>query len=236
LGSDWEYELGREKIREFRSSLAITESGEVPPGFVFAYAVVPGLARALVDPGIANERAGLRLASLEVAWTSTPLAGSLLRGRLLSVDSHGATIRCLDGEELVVDVRLGFSETDEVPDPEPGPVLGERITADAGRSLAFAAATWDLNPAYWNERFVAAAGLDATVVPPGLGASWVLQMIRRSSGRPLREAKISFGSAPRTGDELMGRVSASEDRASFIVGAGERAVCWGRATWGEDPL
>ncbi len=233
----WEYELCREKLREFRSALAITESGEVPPGFVFAYAVVPTLYRALTHPELKDQRARLRLATLSVRWNAQVAAGDKLSGSLASIDASAATSVCTaaGGAEPTVEIRLGFADGLEAT-VEPGPILGERITADAGRSIAFAAATWDLNPAYYNERFASAAGLDGTVVPPGLPASWVLQMIRRSSGSRLVAAHVGFGPAARTGAELVGRVSQSSGSASFSVSAGETVVCWGQAAWDHEAL
>jgi acyl dehydratase len=237
LSSSWEYELCREKLREFRSALAITESGEVPPGFVFAYAVVPALYRALPHPELKDHRARLRLASIDVSWNQPIAPGDRLSGTLGTIDRSGVSAICTveAGFEPAVEVRLGFIDAPDV-SVEPGPVLGERITADAGRSVAFAAATWDLNPAYYNERFASASGLDVTIVPPGLPVSWVLQMIRRSSGSRLTHAQIGFGPAARTGAELMGRVAQSSASASFSVTADDTAVCWGKAAWNHESL
>lgn len=221
----WTYEIGAEKLREFRSALAIKESGEVPPGFVFAYAVVPGLARILTHPYFAGRRDGLRLSGIAIRWDGLPTKNEVVDCSV-SFEGDNPLITCVGTGTVEVRVMLSHGGV-ELPRIPSGPVLGERLIVDAGRALAFAAATWDLNPVYWNERFARAAGLDATVVPPGLPAAWVLQMIRRSSGARLERAELVFGHAARPGDELMARVVQEAGSSDFVVAAGDVPVCWG---------
>ncbi len=236
IGPTWTYEIGTEKVRELRSCLGMPDGATVPAGAVFAYAIVPGITRALIDPRLAPRRADLRLVSLDLRWVS-PLHPNDELDCSIEVDADGtATIEVHREGRRTVEAKLRLAGDTPEPPAMNGAILGERTVMDAGRAMAFAAATWDLNPAYWNVELARAAGLGGPVAPPGLALTWALETVRRSSGEPVSSATIGFGRTPRVGEEIAVRIAHSEKGADFVVATGHEPICWGSCSTGSNRL
>jgi acyl dehydratase len=206
LAPNWRYDLGSRKIFELRSSLGLSGDGPAPPSSVFAYAVVPGLARMLTHPAVAALRSELRMSRLEVVFASE----LDLRGELrcsIDVDVSSAvvgTIASSDqrGGRAVATLHLTTDDDHVNLAPLEGPSATVHTSANPARAIAFSAATWDLNPAYWDEDFATRVGMGGVVVPPGLSLALSLEAIRAAEGKEVDSYDVIFERAARPGDEL----------------------------------
>ena len=73
---------------------------------------------------------------------------------------------------------------------------------DPARTLAFSAATWDLNPAHWDREFAASVGLPGVVAPPGLAAAWLVELGERETGENFKRWDVTFQRSPLAGELL----------------------------------
>lgn len=234
LAGRWNYDLGDRKIFELRSALGLDAEGPAPRGAVFAYAVTPALARILTHPHVAVTRDVLRISRLEVAFASEVD----MRDQLdCSVDVRvgnalAGVVSCIDrrGARVVATVHLDRDESPPSRGFEVEDVVELRL--DPARSIAFAAATWDLNPAYWDVPFAEVAGLGGLVAPPGLAVSLALEEIERRWGRPVSALDVRFERAGRPGDTLMLGLGLSGNQVFFEARAGADVVVQGDALLG----
>lgn len=236
LGERWRYALGHRKIFEFRSSLGLEGDGPAPSSAVWAYGVVPGLARVLTHREIAGRRDDLRLVRVEAAFASElDMRGELVCAIDISADDEvSSVISCVDdrGALAVVSLHLAPS-TSPVPMPPLGvPTGSEELRVDAGPCVAFAAATWDLNPAYWDRDLAQLAGLGGPIAPPGLPVALAVEAIERAAGRHLSSYDVHFDRAARPGDVLDLRVAAGADEARFELVSEAGPVLHGTAVLG----
>jgi acyl dehydratase len=238
LASNWRYDLGSRKIFEFRSALGLDGEGPAPAGAVFAYAIVPGLARMLTEPRVVAHRNELRMSRVEVVFSSAlDMRGELVNAIEVEVgDSVVGVISSRDprGARAVATLHL-TSDLDyepSIPVDEGRPVA--RLQLDPARCVAFAAATWDLNPSYWDRDFAEAAGLGDLVVPPGLPVALAVEELERASGRHSSALDVRFDRAARPGDRLELRTNGgpSPDDLFFEAESQDGLVLSGRAMLG----
>jgi hypothetical protein len=219
LSTRWRYDLGNRKIYEFRSALGLDAEGPAPRGAVFAYAIVPALARMLTHPEVSSRRDEFRMSRLEVAFASElDMRGELICSiETLVRDSIVGKISCRDvrGAQAVATLHLD----DAIDPPAPRPDLREvaELRFDRARCIAFAAATWDLNPAYWDREFAEAAGLRGLVTPPGLPVSLAMEEVERQSGRPVAAVDVAFERAGRPGEIAQLLLASAEPTPSFEI-------------------
>ena len=226
LSSRWRYDLGHRKIFEFRSALGMPGEGPAPSSAVFAYGIVPGLARVLTHSPVAAHRDELRLARVEAVFASElDMRGELLCEIDVRLDEEVvAVISCVDdrGARAVATVHLS-SDADEdgsAPSPVEAVIDGD-LPIDPARCVAFAAATWDLNPAYWDRELAEAAGLGGVVAPPGLPLALALGKLEESANRSVIATDVRFERAARPGEVVRLRASGTSGEVAFeVVGAG----------------
>lgn len=237
LSSRWRYDLGHRKIFEFRSALGLPGDGPAPSSAVFAYGVVPGIARALTHPQVAAHRDDLRLARVETVFASElDMRGELICTADLRIeDEVVAVVSCVDdrGARAVATIHLSSGDAGDSPS-ESGAGVAEvsELRIDPARCVAFAAATWDLNPAYWDRELAELAGLGGVVAPPGLPFALALDVIERGDGRPVSAVDVHFDRAARPGDVLHLHVSRSRHDLRFMVTGDEMTVLRGEAVLG----
>ena len=234
LGAHWRYDLGDQKISELRSALGLTPEGPAPRGAVFAYAVVPALARMLTHPEVAAHRDSVRMSRLEVVFASElDMRNTLTCGIEVHVrDAIAGVVSCTDllGARAVSTLHLDLEDT-----APPAAEASDRqvtLSLDPARSVAFAAATWDLNPAYWDAPFAEAAGLGSVVCPPGLAVALSIEAIEAATSSALAAIDVRFEHAARPGDELTLSFSRDGDEIPFRVVADDRLVLYGRGALG----
>lgn len=225
LSSRWRYDLGHRKIFEFRSALGLPGEGPAPSSAVFAYGIVPGIARALTHREVAAHRDVLRLERIEAVFASElDMRGELICSSDLRIgDGVVAMISCADERDARAVVTIHLSSTDAVGGSALSTnIIVDELRIDPARCVAFAAATWDLNPAYWDRELAAAAGLGGLVAPPGLAVALALEAIEGRTHRSVVAMDVHFERAARPGDVLQLYASDLIDNVSFeVVGGGE---------------
>ena len=240
LASHWRYDLGQRKIFELRSSLGLSGEGPAPSSAVFAYGVVPGLARVLTHPEVAAHRTDLRLARVETVFASElDMRDSLICAIDVGVGrSVVATISCEDtyGASAVATVHLTPDADYSPPEPLTSPDVSHQLHIDPARCVAFAAATWDLNPAYWDRELAEAVGLGGPVAPPGLPFALAIEALERNCGRHAAAVDVYFDRTARPGDVLDLRYKGGPRDLSFEAESSEGLVLHGRAVLGHDEV
>jgi acyl dehydratase len=235
LSARWRYDLGQRKILEFRSALGLPAEGPAPSSAVFAYGIVPGIARALVHPPVATHRDALRLARVEAVFASElDLYGELICAIDLKVADHVvAVMSCVDGRGARAVATIHLRSDDEYPtgDEVPGDDV-EELTIDPGRCVAFGAATWDLNPAYWDKELAEAANLGGLVAPPGLPFALTLESLERRAGFRASAVDVHFHRAARPGDRLRLNVGGERSALRFVLTGPEGIVLSGTGVLG----
>lgn len=233
LSPRWRYDLGDRKIQEFRSSLGLPPEGPAPRGAVFAYAVVPALARMLTHPRVAASRDSVHMSRLELAFASELDMRDLLVCTIdVQVrDSITGIVSCTDrlGARAVATLHL---DAEGGPPPSDTFLDAAELSLDPARSVAFAAATWDLNPAYWDEEFARVARLGGVVCPPGLPVALSIERLERSTGHALAAVDVHFVHAARPGEVLTLGTSRAGREVRFRAKAEDRIVLYGRAMLG----
>jgi hypothetical protein len=233
LAPHWRFDLGHRKTFEFRSALGLSGEGPAPSSAVFAYGIVPGLARTLMHPEIATQRDDLRLARVETVFASELDMSGLLT---CAIDVHAreeiaAVISCRDerGAGSIVTVHLSPDDHYEAPSPLAGATELERFHTDPARCVAFAAATWDLNPAYWDRELAELAGFGGTVAPPGLPFALALKALEAEAKGPSSSVDVHFDRAARPGDLLVLNTVPAGEETLFELSSEDGPVLHGRA-------
>jgi hypothetical protein len=145
-------------------------------------------------------RAELALISVTVDLTSAPAPRATIAAScdVRSTDDVVVASVSLETDASIGQVTIELGRTTRAPRaigvPASTQETDRSLVVDAGRAVAFAAATRDLNPLYWNHGAAIAAGLPGTVSPPGLVAAWVLTEIERLAG-PLQSAELIWANA-----------------------------------------
>jgi acyl dehydratase len=240
LSSRWRYDLGHRKIYEFRSALGMPAEGPAPSSAVFAYGIVPGLARILTHPDVAAGRDELRLARVETVFASElDMRGELAcEIDIRTAKDVVAVIACEDdrGARAVATIHLRRSDANEEgrgpSHPTSSVSYEEELHVDPARCVAFAAATWDLNPAYWDRELAEAADLGGLVAPPGLPLALAWATFEERAGRPSAAIDVYFHSAARPGERLHLRASGSSRDVTFEVAGTDGPVLSGNAVLG----
>jgi hypothetical protein len=226
----WRYELGPQKLRELSVALGQNPDREnVPAAAVFMYALQPALGAILVDPAVAGRRASLALTSVAARWHEQPSVGVELEAEIeVEVSPTGRVVgraACLSEGRSICEVEIALDD----PSVEPGlprePQEGQaRLRIDGARALAFAAATWDLAPVYWDRDFAAAVGLDGPIAPPGLVAAWLANLVETRAGRVLTELDVRFQRTPRVGEEAVAYLAGVDPVIGSVWSKGLPAV------------
>lgn len=236
LAPRWRYDLGHRKIFELRSALGLQADGPAPSSAVFAYAVVPGLARILTHPQVATSRRDLRLSRIETVFASElDMSGELACTSEVKLGPDVvAVISCADGAgaKAVVTVHLSPDSTYEAPAPLEGTSPLDALGVDPARCMAFAAATWDLNPAYWDQALAESVGLGGPVAPPGLPFALAAEALERHWGRRSSAWDVRFDRAARPGDVLQLRATSGSDDVRFEVVSEDGVVLHGETVLG----
>ena len=226
----WRFELGRQKLRELSVALAHDFNGDgAPAAAMFMYGLVPALREMLVDPAVAGRRDELALASLYVRWNERPAVGSDIEGRVAVEHSDvsqtvGRATCTVAGRQLCeLRIILGTPQREAAPRDAPNEV-GARLRVDSARTLAFAAATWDLNPAYWDPGFAAAIGAGRPVAPPGLAGAWLMTLMEERMDRPLTAFELRFLRSPRVGEEATAHLDGNDLATGSVWCGGLPAV------------
>ena len=237
LSARWRYDLGHRKIYEFRSALGMSAEGPAPSSAVFAYGIVPGLARVLTHPDVASGRDELHLARVETVFASElDMRGELVcEIDVATTTDVVAVISCEDdrGARAVASIHLSSDiHTAEPRSPSTNDAFDEELHLDPARCVAFAAATWDLNPAYWDRELAEAAGLGGLVAPPGLPLALALNVLEERAGKPAAAVDADFHSAARPGQRLQLRASGPSGDTTFEVAGAGGPVLSGTAVLG----
>ena len=237
LSARWRYDLGHRKIYEFRSALGMPAEGPAPSSAVFAYGIVPGLARVLTHPEVAAARDELHLARVESVFASElDMRGELACEIVVRPATDViAVIACEDerGARAVATIHLSAATSAAERSHRPtSAAFEEELHLDPARCVAFAAATWDLNPAYWDRELAEAAGLGGLVAPPGLPLALAWAALEERAGVPAAALDVDFHSAARPGERLQLRASGASGDVTFEVAGEGGPVLSGTAVLG----
>ncbi|MEA2459965.1 MAG: N-terminal half of MaoC dehydratase [Actinomycetota bacterium] len=219
----WSYHLGPQKLIELGVALGrpFPERGMSPQATFFQFGLVPALRAVLRDRVVSSSRSEVALHHVAVTWARSPVVDDAIGGSVDVAEENGAfraegECTAAGSPLCTFSLLLGPHEVAAPTVPENEPVA--RMTCDAARGLAFAAATWDLNPAYWSERFARAAGLSGLVVPPGLPAAWLVDLAEQGRG-PCSSMRIDFFRAARVGEVLSAYRSYPEGSLMAVANA-----------------
>jgi acyl dehydratase len=216
--------------------LGPSDSTDVPAGAAAAFAVVPALERVLTHPQVAPRRAAVHLSRIAAEWTDHPRPGETVECRFeLTVFERDVTATVeWDAERGAsgrVILNVGEGRTAPYTGRPPERVSVGRLEVDAARSLAFSAATWDLNPAYWDGDFARSAGLGGVVCPPALVPFWAARLLEDKWGRRLQSLDARLERPARPGDALELVTSESGNgRVDVLVVSSEGVAMWGSAS------
>lgn len=235
LSPHWRYDLGHRKIFELRSALGLTGEGPAPSSSVFAYAVIPGITRVLTHPHVAAHRSDLALVRVEAAFASElDMQGFLTCSLDIRVEEDvTAVVTASDprGASSVTTIHLATVDPSAAePSADLSPIAEIRL--DPARCVAFAAATWDLNPAYWDREFAELTDLGGLVAPPGLPFALIALLLEERAVSPLRAIDVRFTGVTRPGDLLDLRASDGYENVTFELVSPRGVVLAGDAVFG----
>jgi hypothetical protein len=222
----WRYRLGHQKLSELGAALGVP--ADRSPGMhavFFMFGLVPALRQILIDPEVSPRRGELRLAKVSTEWSGTVDAEADIVGTVatskVGAGLEGAGSLTSSGDALCafrIELTSATAVTAPLEPTSPGQV---ELPVDAGRALAFAAATWDLNPSYWDRDFAASIGLTGRVAPPGLAAAWLLHLAETDLVGPMKAWEVSFYRTPRVGETIAATFAPAPGGVSAIAATPE---------------
>lgn len=229
----WRYRLGHQKLVELGA--AVGAPPDLVPGIhaaFFMFGFVPALRQVLTAPDVSPRRGDLALANVSAEWSGTVHGEADIEGTVtvsMNDDRLEARGSCSTAGSVFCTFGMALTSTrGTTPTSMPTSDTRVEIVIDAGRALAFAAATWDLNPAYWDRGFATAIGLDGPVAPPGLAAAWLVHLAESDLVGPMSAWELSFHRTPRVGETVAATFESGADGIWAHAATGEGVAVAGR--------